>query len=122
MRIVPFNASNERTGESGTLTQPTSTRGPDSMQTSEIHYIRTLSGLVLSEAECSSFRFARHYHLDHHIGLVTDGIFRQCLQGLSCTQQARLDTYRPICLRFELENGASLSLNFPGERHRREGV
>lgn len=53
------------------------------MQTSEIHYIRnsTLTGLVLSEAECSSFRFARHYHLDHHIGLVTDGIFRQRLQG-----------------------------------------
>ncbi|WP_054886129.1 AraC family transcriptional regulator [Pseudomonas sp. NBRC 111130] len=42
---------------------------------------RDIPGLVLSEARFSSFRFGRHYHLDFHVGLVTDGVQRQVLNG-----------------------------------------
>ncbi|NIF28527.1 AraC family transcriptional regulator [Pantoea sp. Tr-811] len=40
-----------------------------------------IPGLVLSEARFSSFSFGRHYHLDYHVGLITDGVQRQALNG-----------------------------------------
>jgi AraC-like DNA-binding protein len=40
-----------------------------------------IPGLVLSEARFSSFRFGRHYHLDFHVGLITEGVQRQVLNG-----------------------------------------
>lgn len=36
-----------------------------------------MPGLVLSAAQFSTFSFDRHFHLDYHIGLVTDGLQRQ---------------------------------------------
>ncbi|MDZ5602023.1 AraC family transcriptional regulator [Pseudomonas sp. RP23018S] len=38
-------------------------------------------GLVLSEARLASHRFGRHYHLDYHVGLITEGVQRQALNG-----------------------------------------
>src|SRR5262245_59204226 len=38
-------------------------------------------GLVLSVAHFSEFRFDRHYHLDYHLGLVSDGVQRQHFGG-----------------------------------------
>lgn len=40
-----------------------------------------IPGLVLSEARFSEFRFERHYHLDYHVGLVTEGVQRQGFHG-----------------------------------------
>lgn len=40
-----------------------------------------IPGLVLSEARFSDFRFERHYHLDYHIALVTEGVQRQGFHG-----------------------------------------
>ena len=40
-----------------------------------------IPGLMLSEARFSDFRFERHYHLDYHIALVTDGVQRQAFHG-----------------------------------------
>ncbi|MDR0279459.1 MAG: AraC family transcriptional regulator [Paucimonas sp.] len=40
-------------------------------------------GLVLSEGRFSSFRFDRHYHLDYHVGLISEGVQRQVLHGES---------------------------------------
>ncbi|WDY56025.1 helix-turn-helix transcriptional regulator [Pseudomonas sp. PSKL.D1] len=42
-----------------------------------------IPGLVLSEGRFSSFRFDRHFHLDYHIGLITDGVQRQGIHGES---------------------------------------
>ncbi len=42
---------------------------------------RDIPGLVLSEARFSSFGFDRHFHLDYHIGLITEGVQRQGLNG-----------------------------------------
>lgn len=36
-----------------------------------------LPGLVLGAGRFEAFRFERHYHLDYHIGLVTEGVQRQ---------------------------------------------
>ena len=45
----------------------------------EVHYKRIveLPGLVLGSGRFSAFRFERHYHLDYHVGLVTEGLQRQ---------------------------------------------
>lgn len=40
-----------------------------------------IPGLVLSEARFSDFRFERHYHLDYHVALVTEGVQRQGFHG-----------------------------------------
>ncbi|NWK80181.1 AraC family transcriptional regulator [Aquitalea sp. LB_tupeE] len=40
-------------------------------------------GLVLGVGHFENFSFDRHYHLDYHIGLVTDGIQRQRFNGES---------------------------------------
>ena len=40
-----------------------------------------IPGLVLSEARFSDFRFERHYHLDYHVALITDGVQRQAFHG-----------------------------------------
>ncbi|CAE6813693.1 AraC family ligand binding domain-containing protein [Paraburkholderia haematera] len=40
-----------------------------------------IPGLVLGEARFSDYRFERHYHLDYHIALVTDGVQRQGFHG-----------------------------------------
>jgi AraC-like DNA-binding protein len=40
-----------------------------------------LPGLVLGVGRFKEFSFDRHYHLDYHVGLVTDGIQRQCVNG-----------------------------------------
>ena len=34
---------------------------------------KEIPGLVLGEARFADFRFERHYHLDYHIALVTEG-------------------------------------------------
>ncbi|WP_321911837.1 MULTISPECIES: AraC family transcriptional regulator [unclassified Paraburkholderia] len=40
-----------------------------------------LPGLVLGAGRFKAFRFDRHYHLDYHVGLVTEGIQRQCVNA-----------------------------------------
>ncbi|MCX5539035.1 AraC family transcriptional regulator [Paraburkholderia sp. CNPSo 3076] len=40
-----------------------------------------LPGLVLGTGRFKAFNFNRHYHLDYHVGLVTEGIQRQCVNG-----------------------------------------
>jgi AraC-like DNA-binding protein len=51
--------------------------------TDHVQYHRVLDtpGLVLSEARFSHFQFDPHYHLDFHIGLVTQGAQRQHCRG-----------------------------------------
>ncbi|MFJ4455017.1 AraC family transcriptional regulator [Pseudomonas sp. NPDC089392] len=50
-----------------------------------VEYIRNqkVPGLVLGEAHLSTFSFERHFHLDYHIGLVTEGVQRQRYHGES---------------------------------------
>lgn len=45
--------------------------------------VRSTPGLVLGQARLSRFQFDRHYHEDYHIGLVTQGVQRQCFRGQS---------------------------------------
>lgn len=45
------------------------------------HRSNTTPGLVLGEARFSDFRFDRHYHLDYHVGMVTEGVQRQRHRG-----------------------------------------
>lgn len=40
-------------------------------------------GLVLGVARLCEFQFDRHYHVDYHIGLVTQGVQRQTFRGRS---------------------------------------
>ena len=40
-----------------------------------------LPGLVLGTGRFKALHFGRHYHLDYHVGLVTEGIQRQCANG-----------------------------------------
>lgn len=40
-----------------------------------------MPGLVLGAAQFSTFSFDRHFHLDYHIGLVTEGVQRQRFGG-----------------------------------------
>jgi AraC-like DNA-binding protein len=40
-----------------------------------------IPGLVLGAARFSEFSFDRHFHLDYHIGLVTEGVQRQRFNG-----------------------------------------
>jgi AraC-like DNA-binding protein len=51
--------------------------------TDQVHYqhIAAIPGLVLSSAEFTDFDFARHFHLDFHIGLVSAGVQRQQFNG-----------------------------------------
>jgi len=51
----------------------------------QIHYQRVaeVPGLVLSAGRHSEFHFDRHYHLDYHIGLVSEGVQRQKFRGSS---------------------------------------
>ncbi|WP_174362252.1 AraC family ligand binding domain-containing protein [uncultured Caballeronia sp.] len=51
---------------------------PDSVA---YHRSNLTPGLVLGEARLSDFRFERHYHLDYHVGMVTEGIQRQRHRG-----------------------------------------
>ena len=50
-----------------------------------VHYrhIADMPGLVLGAARFSTFSFDRHFHLDYHIGLVTEGVQRIGFQGKS---------------------------------------
>lgn len=50
-----------------------------------VHYrhIADMPGLVLGAARFSTFGFDRHFHLDYHIGLVTEGVQRIGLGGKS---------------------------------------
>jgi AraC-like DNA-binding protein len=45
--------------------------------------IASVPGLVLGSARLSKFSFDRHFHVDYHIGLVTDGLQRQTFRGKS---------------------------------------
>ncbi|WP_300752183.1 AraC family transcriptional regulator [Janthinobacterium sp.] len=49
----------------------------------QVQYSRShqLPGLVLGEARLAKFRFKRHFHLDYHIGVITEGVQRQILHG-----------------------------------------
>jgi AraC-like DNA-binding protein len=40
-------------------------------------------GLVLGVARLVDFQFDRHYHVDYHVGLVTQGVQRQTFRGRS---------------------------------------
>jgi AraC-like DNA-binding protein len=48
-----------------------------------VHYrhVAEMPGLVLGAAQFSTFSFDRHFHLDYHIGLVTQGVQRQRCRG-----------------------------------------
>ncbi|MCY1264000.1 HTH-type transcriptional activator RhaS [compost metagenome] len=50
-----------------------------------VHYqhVVEVPGLVLGAARFHDFNFDRHFHLDFHIGLVTEGVQRQCFKGKS---------------------------------------
>jgi len=66
------------------MVRPTSELGDDVAQMKDrVEYVRSekVPGLVLGEARLSKFRFERHFHLDYHIGLVTEGAQRQRLYG-----------------------------------------
>lgn len=45
--------------------------------------VAEIPGLVLGAARFSDFDFDRHFHLDFHIGLVTEGVQRQCCRSKS---------------------------------------
>jgi AraC-like DNA-binding protein/mannose-6-phosphate isomerase-like protein (cupin superfamily) len=45
--------------------------------------VAEVPGLVLGSAQFSKFSFDRHFHIDYHIGLVTDGVQRQTFRGKS---------------------------------------
>ncbi|WP_322069044.1 AraC family transcriptional regulator [Paraburkholderia bannensis] len=48
-----------------------------------VHYqqVSEVPGLVLSTARFAEYSFDRHFHLDFHVGLVSEGIQRQGSQG-----------------------------------------
>lgn len=48
-----------------------------------VHYqqVSEVPGLVLSTARFAEFSFDRHFHLDFHVGLVSDGVQRQGSHG-----------------------------------------
>ncbi|MBU6489957.1 MAG: AraC family ligand binding domain-containing protein [Burkholderiales bacterium] len=50
-----------------------------------VHYrhLADMPGLVLGAAQFSTFSFDRHFHLDYHIGLVTEGVQRQRFGGMT---------------------------------------
>ena len=37
------------------------------------HPVPGMPGMVLGQARITEFQFDRHYHVDYHIGLVTQG-------------------------------------------------
>ncbi|WP_447649727.1 AraC family transcriptional regulator [Pseudomonas abietaniphila] len=45
------------------------------------HRAPAMPGLVLGEARFSEYRFAPHYHLDYHIGVIPEGAQRQRFNG-----------------------------------------
>jgi AraC-like DNA-binding protein len=47
----------------------------------QYQHIAEVPGLVLGAARYSEFSFERHFHLDYHIGLVTEGVQRQGTRG-----------------------------------------
>lgn len=63
-----------------------------------------IPGLVLSEGRFSSFRFDRHYHLDYHVGLITEGVQRQGLNGETVLLGPGSIQLMPPC---EIHDGAS---------------
>ncbi|REG83162.1 AraC family transcriptional regulator [Marinomonas pollencensis] len=44
-------------------------------------HIDTLPGLIIGEATFTQFSFQPHFHLDYHIGLVTQGVLHQSWKG-----------------------------------------
>nr|WP_256588578.1 AraC family ligand binding domain-containing protein [Pseudomonas sp. FW215-R3] len=47
------------------------------------HHVSEVPGLVLGSARFADVGFDRHYHLDFHIGFVTEGIQRHRAKGES---------------------------------------
>ncbi|CAE6779012.1 HTH-type transcriptional activator RhaS [Paraburkholderia aspalathi] len=47
----------------------------------QFQQVSEIPGLVLSTAHFADFSFDRHFHLDFHVGLVTDGVQRQRVNG-----------------------------------------
>ena len=47
----------------------------------QFQQVSEIPGLVLSTARFTDFSFDRHFHLDLHVGLVTDGVQRQRVNG-----------------------------------------
>lgn len=47
----------------------------------QYRHIADMPGLVLGAARFSTFTFDRHFHLDYHIGLVTEGVQRIGFDG-----------------------------------------
>lgn len=51
----------------------------------QIRYYRPQPDISLIDASYQAFAFQRHYHLDFHIGLITEGVQRFCYRGQSYT-------------------------------------
>lgn len=49
----------------------------------QYHRVADTPDLVLSDGTFSEFEFKPHYHLDYHIGMVTQGVQKQRFQGKS---------------------------------------
>lgn len=47
------------------------------------HHVSEVPGLVLGSARLTDAGFDRHYHLDFHVGFVTEGIQRHRAKGES---------------------------------------
>lgn len=47
----------------------------------QYHRITDEPGLILGDALYKEFSFNRHYHLDYHIGLISEGVHCQHIQG-----------------------------------------
>jgi AraC-like DNA-binding protein len=47
----------------------------------QYQHVAEVPGLVLGAARYAEFNFERHFHLDYHIGLVTEGVQRQRFKG-----------------------------------------
>jgi AraC-like DNA-binding protein len=47
----------------------------------QYRHVAEVPGLVLGTARFAEFSFDRHFHLDYHIGLVTEGVQRQQFNG-----------------------------------------
>ncbi|RDU97626.1 AraC family transcriptional regulator [Trinickia dinghuensis] len=71
----------------------------------DYRHIADMPGLVLGTARFSKFSFDRHFHLDYHIGLVTEGVQRLGYGGKTV-----------------LTGPGSVSLMPPGEIHDGVGV
>ena len=48
------------------------------------HPVPGMPGMVLGQARITEFQFDRHYHVDYHIGLVTQGCSGRAFAVAAC--------------------------------------